>query len=562
MSSFFFQQLTVYETVWVLVSCLLNIAALSVIFSRNPVISVFNMILSFLFGSMLVFLTGSDFLAFVYIIVYMGAIVVLFLFVVMMLQIKPTSFKMALVYSPVSILLGLVLLAELFFVLDFTTFTFSKSVLDAGWILTVNPSSNILVLGQLMYTYYFLFFLVSGLILLVALVSAILLTLKYFKVNSVSPAVSLSSSPVTLRVLQYSMVGLGGTAGGNSYRVTLSNGADGLLNLTMILSYTALGLYFISVGMFIWASSWHQLAMTEAALNSRSQSFRAEYVHELYSNYFTFFRQTGEFKIFKFPTQQSLAYMRDVVIESSRRLSLAQADVNAVSFLGVYDRHGTTGFHYHMSEDFFLNYRHGFYRLTKSVEFIQPYLSGLARRYEDIALWWIDKSIFFFEAAVFCVGICCSFLVAAIILKIVDKIIKSGIIVKLGIKVYKFFFVAVSGISVSFENLKVKVEDLVKQVSEFFLPYKSVDGQNYSFKEMYKEILPYLENFRPPSKLPDEFKPAREVILKQLSRNFKPDYPIDIPLLDPVTKWFVETLSDPVVVQALKTAIDLIRRFL
>lgn len=159
-----------------ILSCIVfGIAAWQVIFFKNQVLSVFSLILVFLLGAVLILTLGADFLAFIYIIVYMGAVAVLFLFVVMMLQIKNTFNPFWTVYSPLS---GFCfLLFSFIFFLSMNFFTVNGSFLYFEWFNSANVQWNIVLLGQLVYTYFFLYFIFSSLILLVSLIGAILMTL-------------------------------------------------------------------------------------------------------------------------------------------------------------------------------------------------------------------------------------------------------------------------------------------------------------------------------------------------------------------------------------------------
>jgi len=154
-------------------------AGVMVISSRNPVHSVLFMIVCFFNAAGLFLLLGAEFLAMSLVIVYVGAVAVLFLFVVMMLDINTSELKDGfLQYLPVGAVVGLLLLVEL--VVLFGSWGFSADV--GTHIQAATPSAeqvtNTQALGMLIYTKYALLFQVSGLILLVAMVGAILLTLR------------------------------------------------------------------------------------------------------------------------------------------------------------------------------------------------------------------------------------------------------------------------------------------------------------------------------------------------------------------------------------------------
>ena len=159
-------------------SAVLILAALMVIASRNPVHSVLFLILAFFNAAALFVLMGAEFLAMILLIVYVGAVAVLFLFVVMMLDIDFTELKRgALRYAPVGALVGLALAIELVLVGSIWSFA-----ADAGHVLaaaTPAGMSNTEALGHILYTDYIYYFQTAGLILLVAMIGAIVLTLRH-----------------------------------------------------------------------------------------------------------------------------------------------------------------------------------------------------------------------------------------------------------------------------------------------------------------------------------------------------------------------------------------------
>ena len=159
-------------------SAALILAALMVIASRNPVHSVLYLILAFFNAAALFVLMGAEFLAMILLIVYVGAVAVLFLFVVMMLDIDFTELKRgALRYAPVGALVGLALAIELVLVGSIWSFA-----ADAGHVLgaaTPAGMTNTEALGHILYTQYVYYFQTAGLILLVAMIGAIVLTLRH-----------------------------------------------------------------------------------------------------------------------------------------------------------------------------------------------------------------------------------------------------------------------------------------------------------------------------------------------------------------------------------------------
>ncbi|MFX4222455.1 MAG: NADH-quinone oxidoreductase subunit J [Thalassobaculum sp.] len=148
-----------------------------VVTSRNPVHSVLFLILAFFNAAGLFVLMGAEFLAMILVVVYVGAVAVLFLFVVMMLDINFVELRQGFArYLPIGGLIGLVLLAEL--VLVAGVWTFSPEVTASAAAPIPEGVTNTEALGQVIYTHYVLPFQAAGLILLVAMIGAIVLTLR------------------------------------------------------------------------------------------------------------------------------------------------------------------------------------------------------------------------------------------------------------------------------------------------------------------------------------------------------------------------------------------------
>jgi len=153
-------------------------SAFMVIAAKNPVHSVLYLILAFVNASGLFVLMGAEFLAMILIVVYVGAVAVLFLFVVMMLDVDFAELRQgALQYLPVGVLVGMVFLAELLLV-------------AGGWVIapgmpqsisapTPTTITNTEALGRVLYTQYVYYFQAAGVVLLVAMVGAIVLTLRH-----------------------------------------------------------------------------------------------------------------------------------------------------------------------------------------------------------------------------------------------------------------------------------------------------------------------------------------------------------------------------------------------
>lgn len=153
-------------------------AAFMVISSRNPVHSVLFLILAFFNAAGLFLLLGAEFLAMILVVVYVGAVAVLFLFVVMMLDVDFAEFKQGfLQYLPIGGTIGLVVLLEL--VLVVSGWTIGATSIANVTTPTPLGMSNTLALGRVLYTQYVYLFQASGFILLTAMIGAIVLTLRH-----------------------------------------------------------------------------------------------------------------------------------------------------------------------------------------------------------------------------------------------------------------------------------------------------------------------------------------------------------------------------------------------
>lgn len=150
---------------------------LMTVISRNPVHSVLWLILAFLSSAGLFVMLGAEFVAMLLIIVYVGAVAVLFLFVVMMLDVDFAELKAEMTkYLPLAMLIGLVLVTQL--ALAFGVWEFSDGV-QARTEAPIGDVENTAALGLLIYDKYFMLFQLAGLILLVAMIGAIVLTLRH-----------------------------------------------------------------------------------------------------------------------------------------------------------------------------------------------------------------------------------------------------------------------------------------------------------------------------------------------------------------------------------------------
>lgn len=165
------------ELLFYLFSTVLLVSAGMVVASRNPVHAILFLILCFFNAAGLFLLLGAEFIAFILVIVYVGAVAVLFLFVVMMLDVDFRELRQGFRrYLPVGLAVGVVLMVELGVMA--TTWTMSPQALIGNPIAFAGNPENTRAIGRVLYTDYFFPFQVSGLILLVAMIGAIVLTLR------------------------------------------------------------------------------------------------------------------------------------------------------------------------------------------------------------------------------------------------------------------------------------------------------------------------------------------------------------------------------------------------
>jgi NADH-quinone oxidoreductase subunit J len=160
---------------WIFATILVG-SALAVIAARNPVHSVLFLILAFVNAAGLFLLLGAEFLAMILVVVYVGAVAVLFLFIVMLLDVDFARMKQGFVeYLPQGILIAFCVGAELVYVVS--GWAASPKAAEAA-----TPSgtlSNTAALGEVLYTRYFYFFQAAGMILLTAMIGAIVITLHH-----------------------------------------------------------------------------------------------------------------------------------------------------------------------------------------------------------------------------------------------------------------------------------------------------------------------------------------------------------------------------------------------
>ena len=163
---------------WWVLATIAVLSAFAVIAARNPVHSVLFLILTFFTSAGLFVLLGAEFLAMLLVVVYVGAVAVLFLFVVMMLDVDFAELKQGfLSYTPIGAIIAVALFAELALVA-------SASMSSNGVPISVAATgesavTNAEAIGQVLYTEYLLVFQMAGLVLLVAMIGAIVLTLRH-----------------------------------------------------------------------------------------------------------------------------------------------------------------------------------------------------------------------------------------------------------------------------------------------------------------------------------------------------------------------------------------------
>jgi NADH-quinone oxidoreductase subunit J len=176
MSSFLFY---LFSTITVFSSFL-------VISAVNPVNSVLFLVLTFICSSIILFLLQLEFIPLMFIIVYVGAIAVLFLFIVMMLNIKLTTrafdfFKYFPLGSLTTLFFGVSVLSKINSCFIIPPIVYTNVYQENFWFLFLDKIINMEVLGRVLYTNFFFFFLLAGIILLVAMIGSIVLTLQHNK---------------------------------------------------------------------------------------------------------------------------------------------------------------------------------------------------------------------------------------------------------------------------------------------------------------------------------------------------------------------------------------------
>jgi NADH-quinone oxidoreductase subunit J len=153
-------------------------SAVMVISSKNPVHSVLFLILAFVNAAGLFVLMGAEFLAMILIVVYVGAVAVLFLFVVMMLDVDFAELRQGFLnYLPIGGVIAFIFLFELLLVLG--AWVIGPQVVRTSPIPNLDTVTNTAALGQVLYTRYIYYFQIAGVVLLIAMIGAIVLTLRH-----------------------------------------------------------------------------------------------------------------------------------------------------------------------------------------------------------------------------------------------------------------------------------------------------------------------------------------------------------------------------------------------
>jgi len=174
-------------TIYLIISSLMIGSSLGILVTRNPVHSILYLILTFAWLAVFLIMIGIEFLAMLVMIVYIGAIAVLFLFVVMLLNIRVIELNQQMIkYSWIGALISVAFVAVVFYSYYYTfTLSFEGSEITyINWILFVDETTNMGLLGQIIYTLYSPLFIIASIILLVSMIGPIILTLDSSKSNA------------------------------------------------------------------------------------------------------------------------------------------------------------------------------------------------------------------------------------------------------------------------------------------------------------------------------------------------------------------------------------------
>ena len=197
----------ILNLLFVFFSSVLLISSAMVIVVQNSVYSVVFLVLSFVSSAGILFLIECEFFALIFLVVYVGAIAVLFLFVVMMLDVKTSVNQDRLRYVPIGITIGILLLIQiiLFVSVPYQSF-YSDFILNnkyQDWYDKLDLLIEIEAIGQILYTHYVLQFLVAGLILTLAVLGAVVLTINLVDKKSQSQVIMKQLSRKQQNVLNF-----------------------------------------------------------------------------------------------------------------------------------------------------------------------------------------------------------------------------------------------------------------------------------------------------------------------------------------------------------------------
>ena len=176
------------NSLFIFFSYALVFSSIMVIIAQHPVFSLLFLVSCFIFSSFLLFLLECEFLAFLFIVVYVGAIAILFLFAIMMLESKLSNLsKNTIKYLPIGVIFSIFLLLPILNVIN-TFFMDSSTISESfyvnnyqNWYDLIDSTYDVNVYGQILYSYFALQLLISGLILLVVLIGVVSLTNSYEK---------------------------------------------------------------------------------------------------------------------------------------------------------------------------------------------------------------------------------------------------------------------------------------------------------------------------------------------------------------------------------------------
>ena len=175
---------------FILFSILLVCSSVMVVIAKHPIFSLLFLVSSFIFSSFLLFLLECEFLALLFIIVYVGAIAILFLFSVMMLESKLYNInRNSIKYFPIGLIFSFLLLLPILYEINTNKYFMNSNIVSKtfyinnyqNWYDLIDSTNDVSVYGHVLYSYYVLQFLISGLILLLVLLGVVYLTNSYNK---------------------------------------------------------------------------------------------------------------------------------------------------------------------------------------------------------------------------------------------------------------------------------------------------------------------------------------------------------------------------------------------